>query len=221
MPTSCSSSTARARACVLGHLEVDEQGLHHLLADREDRVERGHRLLEDHRDVAAADLAHLLGREREQVAPVEGDAALRHPPGLGEQAHDRERGDRLAAAGLADDRDDFAPIDRIGNALDRADSAARGLEPHMQVAHLEQRRRRGGRRSLIRQRYHPSESGDFPRLLVPPAARLYLIAGPAANGKTGSGPRHRIADSGDLTSRKCGIAKAGARECAAPSRTVK
>ena len=37
----------------------------------------------------------------EQVAPVERDAALRHPAGLGEQAHDRERGDRLAAAGFA------------------------------------------------------------------------------------------------------------------------
>jgi hypothetical protein len=79
---------------------MDLQGFHHLLADREDRIERGHRLLEDHRDVAAASLAHLLFGEVEQVLPLEQDLALRHPAGLGEQAHDRERRDRLAAAGF-------------------------------------------------------------------------------------------------------------------------
>ena len=38
---------------------VQADGLGDLLAAREDRVERGHRLLEDHRDLFAADLAHL------------------------------------------------------------------------------------------------------------------------------------------------------------------
>ena len=52
------------RRLLVGHLQMDEQRLHHLLADRQDRVERGHRLLEDHRDVAAAHLAHLLVGER-------------------------------------------------------------------------------------------------------------------------------------------------------------
>ena len=127
---------------------MNEQRLHHLLADRQDRVERGHRLLEDHRDVAAADLAHLFRRERQQIAAVERDAALRHPPGLGEQAHDGERGDRLAAAGLADEGDDLAAINRIGDAVDGPNGAARGLEPDMQVAHLKQRRP-GGARSLV------------------------------------------------------------------------
>ena len=64
---------ARARLLV-GHLQVDQQRLHHLLADRQDRVERGHRLLEDHRDVAAADLAHLFRGEVEQVRPSNSDA---------------------------------------------------------------------------------------------------------------------------------------------------
>ena len=61
---------ARARLR-LAHAEMDEQRLHDLQADRQDRIERGHRLLEDHRDVAAADLAHLLVGELEQVAAVE------------------------------------------------------------------------------------------------------------------------------------------------------
>jgi hypothetical protein len=40
-----------------------------LVADREDRVERRHRLLEDHRDPVAADRAQLALGEGEQVAP--------------------------------------------------------------------------------------------------------------------------------------------------------
>ena len=35
-----------------------------------------------------------------------------------------------------DDGDDLAAIDRVGNALDGVNGAARGLEPHVQVAHL-------------------------------------------------------------------------------------
>ena len=40
-----------------------------LLADRHHRVERRHRLLEDHRDLVAAHVAHLLLGELEQIAP--------------------------------------------------------------------------------------------------------------------------------------------------------
>ena len=100
-------------------------------------------------------ISRISSSERSsRSAAVEQDAALRHPPGLGEQAHDRERGDRLAAAGLADKGDDLAAINRIGNAVDRPDGAARGFEPDMQVAHFKQRRR-GGARRLVCQRYHP------------------------------------------------------------------
>ena len=41
---------------------VEQDRLDDLVADGEDRVERGHRLLEDHRDLVAADLPHLGGR---------------------------------------------------------------------------------------------------------------------------------------------------------------
>ena len=41
-----------------------------LAADREHRVQRRHRLLEDHRDLAAAHAAHLFFAEREQVAAL-------------------------------------------------------------------------------------------------------------------------------------------------------
>ena len=61
----------------VGHAEMDLQRLFYLKADREDRVQRRHRLLEDHRNIAAADFAHLLIVEIEQRAAVEYDAALR------------------------------------------------------------------------------------------------------------------------------------------------
>ena len=54
---------ARLRLLVADVL-VEPDRLGDLLADREDRVERGHRLLEDHRDVVAADLRHLVLVER-------------------------------------------------------------------------------------------------------------------------------------------------------------
>ncbi len=43
----------------LGELRVNPEHLADLVADRAQRVERGHRLLEDHRDAGAAHLAHL------------------------------------------------------------------------------------------------------------------------------------------------------------------
>ncbi len=48
-----------------------------LVADPHHRVERGHRLLEDHADLAAAHVLHRGLVEREQVAPVEPDRARR------------------------------------------------------------------------------------------------------------------------------------------------
>ncbi len=56
-----------------GEALVQGQRLGDLAADGQDRVERGHRFLEDHRDVVAADGAHLGRRQIEQVAALETD----------------------------------------------------------------------------------------------------------------------------------------------------
>ena len=47
--------------------EVELQRLHQLVADGVDRVERGHRVLKDHRDVVAPDPPHLRVGELDQV----------------------------------------------------------------------------------------------------------------------------------------------------------
>ena len=60
MPTARSISTARSNASCFEIVLVLQVHLHQLHADREDRVERRHRLLEDHADLAAADVADRL-----------------------------------------------------------------------------------------------------------------------------------------------------------------
>src|SRR5215204_3538225 len=80
---------------------------HHLgdlLADGEHRVERRHRLLEDHRDPVPADSPDVLLPERQQVAPLEQHAAPRFDAARrAYEAQHRERGHRLAAPRLTDD----------------------------------------------------------------------------------------------------------------------
>ena len=57
----------------LAHLLVGAERCRYLLADREDRVEGGHRFLEDHRDLLASGLLQLLARQAQQIASVEKD----------------------------------------------------------------------------------------------------------------------------------------------------
>jgi hypothetical protein len=54
---------------------VQSQRFDQLLADRQYRVERRHRVLEDHRDAAPADPAHPGSPQGQQVLAVEVDAA--------------------------------------------------------------------------------------------------------------------------------------------------
>ena len=110
MPTRSSISTARSRCGARPMSLMRAQGLGDLLADGEHRIERGHRLLEHHRDAGAADALHArVRRGASGPAPSNrtlpaGDARRR----LRQQAHDGQRGDALAAAGFADDAEDLA-----------------------------------------------------------------------------------------------------------------
>jgi hypothetical protein len=103
-----------------GQHPVGPDRLDELVADGEHRVQRAHRLLEHHADVAAADRAQLGRGHRVQVAPGQ----LRAPGHLRrgrEQAEQGHRGDRLAGAGLPDHRDDFARVDLVTDPADGFD----------------------------------------------------------------------------------------------------
>ena len=88
--------------CALAHRAVQADRVDELRADGERGVQAGHRVLEDHRDLVAAHLAHLVERERQQVAPVEhhraaGDAPRRRrapvasPPATTRSCRNRTR----------------------------------------------------------------------------------------------------------------------------------
>src|SRR5690606_19901945 len=90
---------------------VPKKVLGQLLLQRHRRVQRGHRVLEDERDVLAPDPPQLLLRKREQIRSSEYGLAADDLAIAGEQAQERAHADALAAAALADDRDRFPFVD--------------------------------------------------------------------------------------------------------------
>jgi len=119
---------------------------------RVQRVQRGHRLLEDHRDLVAADPLHLGLGERQQVAAAVADAPAGDPARrVRDEAQDGQRGDALAAAGFPHDAQGLATAQVEGEAVHRADRPGRGAEFGPQLLHREhgvgggRRRRRSAR----------------------------------------------------------------------------
>jgi len=119
-------------------LLVEEDRLGDLVADAHDRVEAGHRLLENHRDAVAADLAHLRRGHREQIAALEEYPPRDHFRGrFGQQAQDGEGVDALAGARFADDGESLAGVEVVGDAVDRRDGPFSRLELRPQSADAE------------------------------------------------------------------------------------
>src|SRR6516165_9434698 len=77
---------------------IDERLLD-LVADREQRIEPGHRLLEDHGDLHAAKPVELRRRPAEDFFAAIADRAGR-PAVAGKEAEGSEHGLRLAGAGF-------------------------------------------------------------------------------------------------------------------------
>ncbi len=71
------------------------QGLHNLKPDRVHRVERGHRLLEDHRDLLATHLAHRAVPHPAKLNAVQCDASA-DPAVHRQQVKHRHRAGALA-----------------------------------------------------------------------------------------------------------------------------
>jgi len=79
-----------------------------LIADSVDRIERGHRLLEHHRNLGAAHLRERGLAEREHVAPADPNATGQHRTPARQQPHQRPHGHGLARTGFADQAQDLA-----------------------------------------------------------------------------------------------------------------
>ena len=122
----------------LAHTLVRFHHVHELVADAHDRVERAHRALEDHRDVAPAIAAALLHAQPDDV-----DAAELDPPAGDlrrrlQDAQDRVRRRRLAAPGLAGEAHDLSRPDLQVDVIDGAQRATRLEVVHDEVVELQQ-----------------------------------------------------------------------------------
>src|SRR5690348_15535733 len=135
MPTVVSISTARSQAA-----RRDAHHLRDLIADGEHRVERGHRLLEDHGDAVAANAANARVVEPQELLALEVNRAARlDAAGLLDEAEDGKRGHRFSAARFADDAERFARTDGERHAVDRAGDPRAGVEVGAKVGDGEER----------------------------------------------------------------------------------
>jgi hypothetical protein len=110
-----------------------------LRADGEHWIQRGHRLLEDHGDVLAAARTHLGFGQAQQV-----DTGKPHLPAgdsarWWDQAHQRQRGQRLAAARLTHQPERLPFGEAEAHAVDGVYLASRQRKGHAQIADIEQR----------------------------------------------------------------------------------
>jgi hypothetical protein len=126
---------------------VNHHRLDQLIRDAPHRVERGHRVLEHHRDLVAAQRAHVssliatMSRSRKTILPLAMrlcscssrmiDSAVTLLPEPTRRRCRASRREHLEA-----------------HAVDRADHARVGVEIRPQVADVEQRPHRGGRRRV-------------------------------------------------------------------------
>src|SRR4051794_4618077 len=101
---------AIARAEVRGLGVVDLDRLYELPADLVVRVQRGQRVLEDHRYVVAADRAQLGFGRVQEVATLEADRARDARVRVAREAHDGQARDALARARLAHDAEGAAAL---------------------------------------------------------------------------------------------------------------
>src|SRR6185437_14621067 len=143
----------------LRHRRVHREHLVDLVANALQRVERRHRLLEDHRDEAPAQLAHALRRRPQQVLAAEEDLARARAHAVGEQPHHRARSHRLAGARLPDQAQNLVAMQLEAHvahgmaairALGKVDGEAADLEDGLGLAHAHAHscRRRGLSASL-------------------------------------------------------------------------
>jgi len=122
----------------LRDVQVRAHRLGDLAAHAVHRVQAGEGVLEDHGDVLAAHASQLGLRGLEEILAVQQDLAadLR---ALGvQQPEDREIGDALARAGLADDAERLPAPQREGQPGDRVHDPVLGRELHGEVLDLEQ-----------------------------------------------------------------------------------
>ena len=121
------------------HLQVQLKRLGQLPADGEHRVEGGHRLLEDHADLVAADVPDLVLVHLEDVFAFEENLAADDLAGrVRNKPEHREGADTLAATTLTHQSENLARHDVIADAVDRLNRPLFSEKVRAKVAYLQQ-----------------------------------------------------------------------------------
>src|SRR5205807_1851261 len=135
-----------------------------LVAHAHHRVERVHRALEDHRDVAPAEAAKLLGLLADEVLALVEDAAADDPRRRAQDLEHRVRDGGLAAARLAGEPDDLALPNLEVDAVDRPNAPRAAAVLDRELPQLEERLAvRLPHRRLLRERGHAEASARATR----------------------------------------------------------
>ena len=130
--------------------ETELQHLPHLSLDREHRVQRGHRILEDHRDLFSPDVRQLFGRESQDVGARKPDLPTEDLTGRAwDEPEDGRSGNTFAATRLPDDPEGSARVDLKGHTVHCVEESVLGLEGDLEVVDLEKASAHLPRRSRI------------------------------------------------------------------------
>jgi hypothetical protein len=124
----------------------------YLVADREQRIQRRHRVLQDHRNPLAAHVSHFGVGLAHEVFTLEPHLATGDLCRHRQHAQDRQCEGALAGAGFADDAESFAGVDAQRHVVHGAHHAG-ALRRHVmrrKVMDLEQRAIRRGSQWLPR-----------------------------------------------------------------------
>jgi hypothetical protein len=115
---------------------VGTDHLFNLPADRIDRVQRSHGILEDHGDILSANIPHFFSISLQfmdlNISPlipaVIDNFPFLNPGKLGKQLHDGSSRHTLAAAGLSYNAECLAAFNVHGNTIDRPVAALIRIE---------------------------------------------------------------------------------------------
>src|SRR5215470_4968993 len=101
------------------------------------RMQARERILKDHRDVLAPQVSHGVRAQGEEISPGEERFAGDPRAFAVEEAHEREARDALARAGLADDPERLALVQRVREVGDRADVPVQRGKDDREAAHVQ------------------------------------------------------------------------------------
>ena len=160
-----------------GELLVNAQRLAHLKADLHGRVQGCERILEDHADLRAAQLALLLQRTLRQVLSVQNDLAGGDGASLGEQTHEGQGGHRLTGAGFTHDAQGFARVNVQVDTGEGVDHAGADLNVSVEVPDVQERRVSHSSSHLLRSRTSKASRRPSPMKLNDKTSRIMRTPG--------------------------------------------